>query len=55
MNIACALRCGVASIEITLLGVTHLILDNILQCCMSCRMVFGRASSTKRTFSGIVK
>ena len=30
VNIACALRWGVASVGITLLGVTHLIWDNIL-------------------------
>ena len=30
VNIACALRWGVASVGITLLGVTHLICDNIL-------------------------
>ena len=29
VNIACALRCGVASVGITLLGVTHLKWDNI--------------------------
>ena len=29
VNIACALRCGVASVEITLLGVAHPIRDNI--------------------------
>ena len=29
VNIACALRWGVASVEITLLGMTHPIWDNI--------------------------